>query len=238
MILVVISLGGKLPPCPPPSRWNPAGSQTQGSVLHDKWSISFLTITPSSMEGQKRSIRQTYHPSGGVGQDHVHHPCVWRNAKSFYCFLPWEKAGLRFQCILKSIHHEKTTNELLVSLYTLLCACTKQLCRWLCSLTKNVSECWLSTLLKCLASGKKSIEQLHPSAPRQTSALELLEVYSFRILLVYRCALYYGMLILSCALGACPTPLGVSMNKLHAVLPPRTEWDIKSCWVSMTSQWL
>ena len=33
-----------------------------------------------------------------------------------------------------------------------------------------------STLLKCLASGKKSIEQLRPSAPRQTSALELLEV--------------------------------------------------------------
>jgi len=33
---------------------------------------------------------------------------------------------------------------LLVSLYTLLRACTKQLCRWPCSLTENVSECWLS----------------------------------------------------------------------------------------------
>jgi len=63
-----------------------------------------------------------------------------------------------------------------------------------------------STLVKCLASGKKSIEQLRHSAPRQTSALELLEVYSFRILLVYLCALYNGMLILSRALGACPTP--------------------------------
>ena len=63
-----------------------------------------------------------------------------------------------------------------------------------------------STLLKCLASGKKSIEQLRPSAPRQTLALELLEVYCFRILLVYPCALYYGMLILSRAHGACPTP--------------------------------
>jgi len=63
-----------------------------------------------------------------------------------------------------------------------------------------------STLLKCLASGKKSIEQLRPSAPRQTSALELLEVYCFRILLVYLCALYYGMSILSRALGAWPTP--------------------------------
>ena len=65
-----------------------------------------------------------------------------------------------------------------------------------------------STLLKCLASGKKSIEQLRPSAPRQTSALELLEVYCFLILLVYPRALYYGMLILSRALGACPTPPG------------------------------
>ena len=65
-----------------------------------------------------------------------------------------------------------------------------------------------STLLKCLASGKKSIEQLRPSAPRQTSALELLVVHCFRILRVYPCALYYGMLILSHALGACPTPPG------------------------------
>ena len=62
-----------------------------------------------------------------------------------------------------------------------------------------------STPLKCLASDKKSIEQLRPSAPRQTSALELLVVYCFRILLVYSCTLYYGMLILSRAHGICPT---------------------------------
>jgi len=30
---------------------------------------------------------------------------------------------------------------LLISLYTLLRACTKQLCTWPCSLTENVSEC-------------------------------------------------------------------------------------------------
>ena len=54
----------------------------------------------------------------------------------------------------------------------------------------------------------KSIEQLRPSTPRQTSALELLVFYCFRILLVYPCPLYYGMLILSCAHGACPTPPG------------------------------
>jgi len=62
-----------------------------------------------------------------------------------------------------------------------------------------------STLLKCLVSGKKSIEQLRPSVPQQTSALELLVFYRFRILLVYPCALYYRMLILSRAHGACPT---------------------------------
>jgi len=61
------------------------------------------------------------------------------------------------------------------------------------------------TLLKCLESGKKSIEQLCPSVPRQTSALELLVLYCFRILLVYPCPLYYGMLILPLAHGACPT---------------------------------
>ena len=59
-----------------------------------------------------------------------------------------------------------------------------------------------STPLKCLV---YSIEQLRPSA----NALELLVVYCFRILLVYHCPLYYGMLILSPAHGACPTPSGL-----------------------------
>jgi len=63
------------------------------------------------------------------------------------------------------------------------------------------------TPLKCLVSGKKSIEQLCPSTRQQTSALELLVVYCFRVLLVYPCALYYGMLILSRAHGTCPPPL-------------------------------
>ena len=76
----------------------------------------------------------------GGRQDHVHHHFVWCNAKSFYCFSPWEKAGLCFQCILKSIFHEKTTNKLLISLYTLLRACTKHLCMWPCSLTENFSD--------------------------------------------------------------------------------------------------
>ena len=44
------------------------------------------------------------------------------------------------------------------------------------------------------------------TAPGQTSALELLVFCCFRVLLVYPSALYYGMLILSRARGACPTP--------------------------------
>jgi len=69
-----------------------------------------------------------------------------------------------------------------------------------------------STTLKCLASGKKSTEQLCPSAPRQISALELLLFSNFRLLLVYIAyiRLYYGMLILPRAYRACPTPLGPS----------------------------
>jgi len=63
-----------------------------------------------------------------------------------------------------------------------------------------------STPLRHLASGKKLVEQLCPSTPWKTSALELLVFYYFRRLLVYPCALYFGMLILSHAHGACPTP--------------------------------
>jgi len=74
-------------------------------------------------ELKQKSFTHTKRP-GGVGQDHVHHRFAWRNAQSFYCFSRWEKAGLHFQCILKSTLHEKTMNELLISLYTLLRACT------------------------------------------------------------------------------------------------------------------
>ena len=44
--------------------------------------------------------------------------------------------------------------------------------------------------VKHLASGKKSVEQLRPIMPWQTSALELILFCYFLILLVYHCALY------------------------------------------------
>jgi len=137
----------------------------------------------------------------------MHHHFAWRNAKSFCCFSLWERLGYAFNTSWR-VSSMKRLRTNCLCLYTLLHACTKRLCTWSCSLTENVSECRLSTWLKCLASGKKSIEQLRPSVPRQTSALELLVVYCFRILLVYPCALYCGMLILSRAHGACPIPPG------------------------------
>ena len=63
-------------------------------------------------------------------------------------------------------------------------ACTEQLCTWPCSLTKNI---WCRPL--CLASDKKSIEQLRPTTPQKISTLELLVFYCFHILLVYPHAL-------------------------------------------------
>ena len=57
-----------------------------------------------------------------------------------------------------------------------------------------------STPLKYLASPKKSIGHV----PQHTTALELLVFCFFRILLVYPCALYYGMLI-----------IGVSVSEPH-----------------------
>ena len=66
-----------------------------------------------------------------------------------------------------------------------------------------------STPLKCLASGK-SIEQRAPANFSTKPAL-----HCFRILLVYPCALYYGMLILSRAYGACPWLCLLPKNRVY-----------------------
>ena len=74
--------------------------------------------------------------------------------------------------------------------YTILCACIEQLCVWPCSLTENAG---LSAALKCLVSGKKSIEWLitmNVTGTGQTSALELLLICYFHILPVYWCGKY------------------------------------------------
>jgi len=64
-----------------------------------------------------------------------------------------------------------------------------------------------STPLKCLGSGNNSIEQLGPSAPRQTSALELLVFYCFRILLEYPCSLW-NVNFITCAWSLSYPPWG------------------------------
>ena len=75
--------------------------------------------------------------------------------------------------------------------------------------------------LKCLASCKKSVEQPCPSMPRQTSALELLVFYCFHILLVYPCALYYGMLICHVRMEHVLLPLRLS-SELAFQVPTHT----------------
>jgi len=123
---------------------------------------------------------------------------------------------LHFHCILKSTLREKTTNELLISLYILYyLPVLSSYVRDHAALLRMSANADFSTLLKCLASGKKTIEQLCPSVPQQTSALELLVAYRLRILLVYSCALYYGMLILSRAHVACPTPPAYPHTMTH-----------------------
>jgi len=98
------------------------------SSIYRVWSWVAVDFTGTNQAGRTRSCAPSF---------------VWHNAKSFYCFSLWEKAALRFQCILKSILHEKTVNELVISHYTLLRACTKQLCIWVCRLTENISKCRL-----------------------------------------------------------------------------------------------
>jgi len=78
----------------------------------------------------------------------------------------------------------KNANKLLLGQYTLLRVCTKQLWMRPCSLTENISECRLFVF-------SKSIKQLWPSAPWQTSALELLLFCYFHILLVLTITVYY-----------------------------------------------
>jgi len=74
---------------------------------------------------------------------------------------------------------------------------------------------------KCLVSGKKSIEQLHPSAPRQTSALELSVFCCFCILLVYPCALYCG----------------ICHMRMELVLPPYVQSDGVCAFLRLIVHW-
>ena len=56
-------------------------------------------------------------------------------------------------------------------------------------------------ILKCLASGKKSIERSITIDPQQTSVLDPLVVCYFHILHAYHCILCHGLLIISRAHG-------------------------------------
>jgi len=78
----------------------------------------------------------------------------------------------------------------------------------------------ISTLLKCLASGKKSIEQLCPSGSWQTSALEL-ALFSSLLLphtsCIFLCTILWNVNFITCAWSLSPTPLvhGLDIAYLH-----------------------
>ena len=92
---------------------------------------------------------------------------------------------------------------------------------WPCSLTENINECRFVYMLKCSASGKKSIEWSIPIDSRKAFTCLL------HILLAYRCILYYGMLIIPRAHGLCPIPSGLS-TYVHLICLSE---DILSSWV-------
>jgi len=143
---------------------------------------------------------QSYHYApwaGGVGQDHVHHHFVWRNAKLFYCFSSWEKDGLHFQCTLKNIYHEQTTKELFISLCTLQCACTKQLCTCRCSFTENISERRLFYPTQVFSIRHKVSRA---TTPQQTSALEMLVFCCFCMATscISRCTILCNVNLIKC----------------------------------------
>ena len=128
---------------------------------------------------------------------------LWRNAKSFYCMGEgWVALSMHPEGYPPRKDYKRVAYK---SRYSTTCPVRSSYVHVLAALLR-ISVNDFSTPLKSLMSGKKSVEQLHPSASRQTSALELLVFYFYHILLVYPCPLYYGMLILSCVHGACPTP--------------------------------
>ena len=106
----------------------------------------------------------------------------------------------------ESLIDEMPAREFLVGHCTLLCTYTGQLCMWPCSLTKNIEFRLLLPHSSVLPLGKKSIEWLTPIEHQQTSALELLLVWYFRILSYTLEHYTYGMLIIPRVRGPCPTP--------------------------------
>ena len=106
--------------------------------------------------------------------------------KLFYCFL-WRM----LLCVLMHPEAYPLWNVYKQITYgplnTTVCLCWEVM---YVSMQPHRANADLSTALKCLASGRKSVEGLSNIAPGETSAVELLLVCYFCILLMYHCALY------------------------------------------------
>ena len=105
---------------------------------------------------------------GSLGGTRLHAPSfIWHN-ESLYCFSTWEKASLHFQCILKGILHKKDFKRIAYkSAYILYYLSV--LSSYVCDYVASLANADFIAALKCLSSGKKPIEQLCPSVPRQYS---------------------------------------------------------------------
>ena len=99
----------------------------------------------------------------------MHCHFAWRNVKRSTVFL----RGRRLLWGFNASWRISSTKGYMQIAYRLLCARTEQLHMCPHSRTKNISKCRLAYHPQCLASGKKSIEQLNPSEPPQWSPRNL-----------------------------------------------------------------
>jgi len=122
-----------------------------------------------------------------------------------------EKASLCYQCILKSMPHETTSNELLISHYILH---VPVLSSYVCDHPASLRVSANADLLPHSSVWR----QLCASVPRQTSALESLLVCYFHFLYITM-HYTYRMLILPHVQGACASPpWGVTVTRFHHVM--------------------
>ena len=131
-------------------------------VLRQRWAITYIVWKLDLvnlfyhirvLEPKIRHWCSSYREGGGgIGQDHMHHHLYDVMQSRSAAFLHGRRLGCAFNSSWRVLH-EKTMNELLISLYTLLRASTKQVCMRPCSLTKNISICrpwWWSYEPFCL----------------------------------------------------------------------------------------
>jgi len=101
----------------------------------------YLVRIPLTLVLHQNSTQEGRTQHRRVGQDHVHHHLYDIMQSCFTAFLCGRRLLCTFNVSWRVSSMKRLQTSFLKSLYSLLCACSKQLCMWPCSLTKNVSEC-------------------------------------------------------------------------------------------------